>query len=277
MRKSRQEIFSLDGSVIIITGGAGILGVQHARAVAELGGTPILLDIDDEGLQSAVAKVRSEFSIDAFAYKVDITDERAVAENAKTILAQHKKINVLINNAANNPKMTGECTPRSSRLEEMSIEDWQNDLSVGLTGSFLSSKYYGTKIATNPKGGVIVNISSDLGLIAPDQRLYRNNGDSDENQPVKPASYSVVKSGLIGLTRYLATYWPGHVRCNALCPGGVENDQSREFLARLHKRIPMGRMAQPDEYISAIQFLCSDASSYMNGACLVIDGGRTCW
>ena len=115
-----------------------------------------------------------------------------------------------------------------------------------------------------------------MGLIAPDQRLYRKTGLPDDIQPVKPVTYSVVKSGLIGLTRYLATYWP-NVRCNALCPGGVANNQDQAFLKEVCSRIPMGRLARPDEYQGAVLFLLSEASSYMTGAILIIDGGRSCW
>lgn len=150
------------------------------------------------------------------------------------------------------------------------------EMAVGLTGSFLCAKHYGSAIALNPQGGSIVNISSDLGLIAPDQRLYRKPGLPDTMQPVKPVTYSVVKSGLIGLTRYLATYWP-NVRCNALCPGGVENNQDEVFLKEVSSRIPMGRLARPDEYQGALLFLLSKASCYMNGATLVVDGGRSTW
>ena len=157
------------------------------------------------------------------------------------------------------------------------MEAWQADLAVGLTGAFLCAKHYGSAISQNPKGGVILNIASDLGLIAPDQRLYRQPGLPEEHQPVKPVTYSVVKTGLIGLTRYLATYWPTKVRCNALCPGGVEAGQPEKFFKELHARIPMGRMASVDEYQGAIVFLLSDATAYMNGAVIPMEGGRSVW
>ncbi len=126
--------------------------------------------------------------------------------------------------------------------------------------------------------GVILNIASDLAVIAPDQRLYRQEGLTEDQQPVKPVTYPIVKSGLIGLTHYLATYWANNgVRVNAISPGGVFNQQPEAFLKKLHQLIPMGRMAKFDEYQGAILFLCSDASSYMTGANLIVDGGRTCW
>ena len=126
--------------------------------------------------------------------------------------------------------------------------------------------------------GVILNIASDLGLIAPDQRIYKKKGLSEDMQPVKPVTYTVVKHGLIGLTRYLATYWCDKgVRVNALCPGGIYNNQPKDFVEKLTNLIPLGRMANPDDYKGAIQFMCSDASEYMNGSIVVVDGGRTCW
>ena len=162
-------------------------------------------------------------------------------------------------------------------MEYYRLEDWREDIEVGLTGAFLCAKHYGKVISQNLDGGIILNISSDLGLIAPDQRLYRQPGISEQQQPVKPVSYSVVKTGLIGLTRYLATYWPSKVRCNALCPGGVQSGQSESFQKGLNSRIPMGRMARLDEYKGTIIFLLSNASSYMNGAIVSVEGGRSTW
>jgi NAD(P)-dependent dehydrogenase (short-subunit alcohol dehydrogenase family) len=133
-------------------------------------------------------------------------------------------------------------------------------------------------VQSSGKGGVILNIASDLSVFAPDQRLYRKVGLPESMQPVKPVTYSVIKAGLVGLTRYLATYWAANgVRANALSPGGVFNEQGEDFVQRLSSLIPLGRMARRDEYRAAIQFLCSDASSYMNGQNIVMDGGRSVW
>lgn len=155
-------------------------------------------------------------------------------------------------------------------------EIFARQLDVGLKGAFICSKVFGSEMAKQGKG-VIINIASDLSIIAPDQRIYKSD-NSIESQNVKPITYSVIKSGLIGMTKYLATYWSeSNVRVNALSPGGVYENQNSEFVDRLTKLIPLGRMASPDEYKSAIQFLCSDASSYMTGQNLVIDGGRSVW
>jgi NAD(P)-dependent dehydrogenase (short-subunit alcohol dehydrogenase family) len=187
------------------------------------------------------------------------------------------RVDILINNAANNPKAEAPLGETWSRLERFSLEQWQADVAVGLTGAFLCSQAFGTEMARRGKG-VILNIASDLAIIAPDQRIYRRPGVSEDQQPVKPVSYSVVKTGLIGLTRYLATYWADQgVRVNAISLGGVYNDQPDEFVQKLTELVPLRRMAGVDEYQGAIVFLCSDASSYMTGSNLVIDGGRTIW
>ena len=272
-------MFDLSDKVVVITGGAGFLGKKHAEAIAEFKGIPIILDIDEDKCLKLATQITNQYGVQSLGMKVDITSEHQVAESCKEILSRFGKIDVLINNAANDPKVTVEENGKNfSRLENFNLDMWNKDLSVGLTGTFICSKYFGYEISNNPNGGCIINISSDLGLISPDQRLYRKVSLQEDKQSVKPITYSVVKSGLLGLTRYLATYWVDkNVRCNAICPGGVFTNQDEEFLNRLHKLIPLGRMAQPDEYKGIIVFLCSDAASYMNGAIISIDGGRTTW
>lgn len=271
------KIFDLSEKVIVVTGGCGLLGRQHCEAIAESGGIPVILDLDGRRAEKLGEEISNTFLVDAAGYKVDISKEEQVAENSIELIRRYGKIDCLVNNAANNSHITKKEKRNFSRLENFSFNEWEADIAVGLTGAFLCSKYYGFRISENPEGGVILNISSDLGLLAPDQRLYREKTLSEDEQPTKPVSYSVVKSGLIGLTKYLSTYWPHKVRCNALCPGGVENEQSQEFLSRIKDRIPMGRMAATDEYQGAIIFLLSRASEYMNGETLLIDGGRSAW
>jgi NAD(P)-dependent dehydrogenase (short-subunit alcohol dehydrogenase family) len=271
------ELFDLTGRVVVITGGAGLLGQRHAEAIAGAGGIPVLADTRTELFDLDPAGFAGRFGSDASLIRVDITDPRSVESLLATILSRYGRVDALINNAANNPKVEVGSDVEFSRLESLSLEQWQADLAVGLTGSFLCSRVIGGEMARRGRG-VIVNVASDLALIGPDQRLYRQPGLPDELQPVKPVTYSVVKSGLIGLTRYLATYWAtSGVRVNAISPGGVYTDQPEDFVQRLSNLIPLGRMARIDEYAGAILFLCSDASSYMTGANLVVDGGRTAW
>lgn len=274
---SVDSLFRLDGRVAVITGGAGLLGYQHAATIAGLGGIPVLLDINGEALAANAARLAEETGCKAPAYVVDITDLQALEAVGQQLLAQHGRVDILINNAARNPKVESTGDKDFSRLEHFPWEQWQLDLNVGLGGAFNCAKVFGVQMAWQGHG-VIVNIASDLGVIAPDQRLYRVDGREAEQQPVKPVTYSVVKHGLIGLTKYLATYWCEQgVRCNALSPGGVYAGQNDVFVSKLTQLIPLGRMAEADEYRGAIAFLCSDASAYMNGANLVVDGGRSTW
>jgi NAD(P)-dependent dehydrogenase (short-subunit alcohol dehydrogenase family) len=278
MNKNLNDFFNLKDKVVIITGAAGLLGEKYAAAIASFGGHPILLDISKDKVDLLASNLNKNYGINSSSFKVDITNEDEIINNKELLLNKYGKIDALINNAANNPQVENSLEKNFSRLENFSIESWNNDIEVSLTGSFLCSKHYGLIISNNPNGGSIINISSDLGIIAPDQRLYSKDGLQENEQPVKPVSYSVTKTGIIGLTRYLATYWADkNVRCNAICPGGVENGQPKDFLSKIHKKIPMGRMAQVDEYQSTLIWMLSDSSSYLNGAIIPVDGGRSIW
>jgi NAD(P)-dependent dehydrogenase (short-subunit alcohol dehydrogenase family) len=272
------DLFSLGGKIAVITGGGGMLGFQHAATIASLGGTPVLLDISADGLNKNRALLEAEFGVDALTIQTDITNLDSVNASIIRVLERHERIEILINNAANNPKVADGNDKNFSRLESFPIEQWKQDLDVGLGGAFNCAKVYGSHMAGSGRGGVIINVASDLSVIAPDQRLYQVDGLAAHQQPVKPVTYSVVKHGLIGLTKYLATYWCEQgVRCNALSPGGVYAGQSDVFVSNLVKLIPMGRMARPYEYRGVIAYLCSDASAYLNGVNLVVDGGRSVW
>ena len=270
--------FNLENKVIIITGAIGLLGIKHVEAIAENGGIPIILDIKEKQILSLTEHIQKKYNVKAMGLKVDITKEKDVINGCKKIIKKFGKIYGLVNNAANNPKIENQKDKSYSRLEKFPLNQWEKDIAVGLTGAWLCSKHFGSMIAKNIDGGTIVNISSDLGLIGPDQRIYSKKGINKNKGLVKPVTYSVVKSGIIGLTRYLATYWADkNVRCNAICPGGVENNQPKEFLKLVNDKIPMGRLAKSNEYQGTLLWMLSDASSYLNGAIVPVDGGRTAW
>ena len=270
--------FNNHGKNALITGACGLLGKKHALALLETGAHVVLTDIDMKILIKTKNYLESKnFKGKVTCHLMDVSQEVSIINVLDSLKKDNIRIDILINNAALNPKQSSlKNNIRTTRLENFSLDVWNLELSVGLTGAFLCSKIFGSAMAEDNKGGVILNISSDLSVIAPDQRIYRQDGRANDMQAVKPVTYSVIKAGLIGLTRYLATYWPENgVRANALSPGGVYTNQDSEFVKRLTNLIPMGRMAKSDEYISAIQFLCSNASAYMNGQNIVMDGGRS--
>ncbi|MDA9230047.1 SDR family oxidoreductase [Amylibacter sp.] len=278
MKKTFPERFSLENKTAVITGASGMLGRKHTLALLELGATVVMTDIDIKTLDQAKTKLKDTcFSGKIETLVMDVTSEDSVLDANSFISKYVGRVDILINNAAINPTANSLVeTIRTTRLENFSLERWSNELAVGLTGAYLCSKIFGSAMASDGNGGVILNIASDLSVIAPDQNLYRQEHLPEEQQAVKPVTYSVVKAGIVGLTRYLSSYWAHKgVRANALSPGGVYVDQDAEFVTRLERLIPMGRMANSDEYIGAIQFLCSDASAYMNGQNIIIDGGRS--
>lgn len=270
--------FTLAGKAALVTGAAGLLGVQHVRALCEAGADVVLSDISLEAAERAAATVAADFpQARILPLRLDVADPDSVRAALDAVIDRFGGVHILINNAAIDPKVQKDSVVETSRLEHFPLEQWDFQIGVGLTGAFLCSQVFGAWMAAHG-GGVILNIASDLSVIAPDQRLYRKEGLGEDRQPVKPVTYSVIKAGLVGLTRYLATYWAEcGVRVNALSPGGVYNGQADEFVNRISRLIPMGRMARADEYRAAVQFLCSDASSYMTGQNIVMDGGRSVW
>ncbi len=275
---SVMDKFNLNGSLVIVTGGAGLLGKKHVEALLEAGADVVVFDINENALEDIKEYFSKEYKKDILTLKVDITKEDEILQAKHMIFKEFDKYpNILINNAAIDPKFEKDSNVNKSRLENFDLNQWNLEISVGLSGAMLCSKIFGYEMAKNNKG-VILNIASDLGVIAPDQRLYKQDGLKDDEQNVKPVTYSVIKHGLIGLTKYISTYWADRgVRCNAFAPGGVFNNHPDEFINKITPLIPMQRMANIDEYKASILFLCSDASSYMNGATLNMDGGRSVW
>ena len=274
------EKFNLKNKTALITGAAGLLGREHALALLESNCNLVLTDIQLEKLlelKKYLISKYSESNIEIF--KLDVTSKESILNLYKKLQKMGIDINILINNAALNPKVEkGNKKINLSRFESFEIETWNLELAIGLTGAFLCSQVFGTDMVQKSNGGCILNIASDLSVISPDQRIYMQSELEEKEQPVKPVTYSVIKTGLIGLTKYLATYWIGSgIRCNALSPGGIYTSQPEDFLLKLSNLIPLGRMAKKNEYRAAIQFLCSDASSYMNGHNLIMDGGRSVW
>lgn len=270
--------FTLAGKAALVTGAAGLLGVQHVRALCEAGADVVLSDVSLGAAEKAAAAATADFpEARILPLRLDVADPDSVRAALDAVIDRFGGVHILINNAAIDPKVQKDSVVETSRLEHFPLEQWDFQIGVGLTGAFLCSQVFGAWMAAHG-GGVILNIASDLSVIAPDQRLYRKEGLGEDRQPVKPVTYSVIKAGLVGLTRYLATYWAEcGVRVNALSPGGVYNGQADEFVNRISRLIPMGRMARADEYRAAVQFLCSDASSYMTGQNIVMDGGRSVW
>lgn len=266
--------FDLGGRTALVTGAGGLLGPQHAAALAAVGAAVVLADIDLARAEAAAQRVRDETGSTAIrSARLDVRS----AESIAALAAALPSIDILVNNAAIDAKVTAAPgVANGTRLEVFALQQWQLEIEVGLTGALLCAQVFGPPMAKRGRG-VILNIASDLSVIAPDQRLYRRDDIADESQqPVKPVTYSVIKHGLVGLTKYLAGYWAGQgVRVNALSPGGVFNGQGDEFVRRLTSLIPMQRMARGDEYRAAVQFLCSDASAYMTGQNIVMDGGRS--
>ena len=273
--KNVHNPFDLTGKTALITGAGGLLGPKHAEAIIEFGGTVVMTDHHLERVMEKARLLNVKYGQgSAVAYHMDVTDPKSVSAVVKLI----DRIDILINNAAKDPKVKKEAglTP-DSRFETMSTEYWNEGLDAALNGTFYCSQAVANNMLENG-GGVILNISSDLGVIAPDQRLYRKEGVSENMQNVKPITYSAAKWAIVGMTKYLGVYFAQKgIRLNCLSPTGVYNNHPEDFVKKLSNIIPMGRMAHIDEYKGAVVVLCSAASSYMTGENMVIDGGKPVW
>ncbi len=270
------NIFSLKDKTALITGAGGLLGPKHAEAIIEHGGRVILTDHHLERVEKQAIRLNEKYGKgSAEYYHMDVTDPISV----RAVVNLVEKIDILINNAAKDPKVKkGESLTPASRFETMTPEYWSDGIDAALNGTFYCSQAVANKMISQGTKGVILNISSDLGVIAPDQRIYRKPNTPENMQNVKPITYSAAKWAIVGMTKYLGVYFAKEgIRVNCLSPTGVFNDHPDDFVEKLSNIIPMGRMAHIDEYKGAVVFLCSEASSYMTGENMVIDGGKTVW
>lgn len=277
MQRLADTPFDLAGFVVIVTGGAGLLGREFSRHLVHAGATVIIADVSYEAAVRQAAALDEQAPGRVVGVDVDITCESSVVGLVQSTVDAFGRIDGLVNNAAVNPTLDhGTSSPLASPFESYPLDCWNRALAVNLTGAFLCAREVGNVMRSQGRGA-IVNVASTYGLVGPDQRLYLPD-DPGSPPSFKPVDYSVTKAGLIGLTRYLAAYWAGTgIRVNALTPGGVRNEQPDTFVERYSARTPLGRMAERHEYSGALQFLLSDASSYMTGANLIVDGGWTTW
>jgi NAD(P)-dependent dehydrogenase (short-subunit alcohol dehydrogenase family) len=265
----------LAGKVAIVTGAAGLLGREHCFALARAGASVVVADLDADTCARVAATVATECGTRALGVSVDITDPASVSALHERTRAELGEVDVLVNNAAIDDKFSPTDAAELSRFENYALERFRRSLDVNVTGTFLCCQSIGARMAERGKGS-IVNIASTYGVVAPDQGLYRR---PDGTQAFfKSAAYPTTKAAVLGLTRFLAAYFGARgVRVNALSPGGVEAGQDAWFQSAYARKVPLGRMAKRDDYHGAIVFLASDASAYMTGANLVVDGGFTVW
>ena len=267
--------FNLKGNTVLVTGGGGLLGRQFALALAQAGADVMLADLAYEAAADQAEVIRAE-GLSAEALAVDVVDPDSTRAMVEQTLARFGRLDVLINSAALDPKFDPQhqSEQAANAFETYSLEAWRKALDVNLTGMFLASQAAVQPMLAQGKG-VIINICSTYGINGPDQRIYIR---PDGTRSYKPVYYSVTKAGVLGFTRYLAAYYAGkNIRVNALTPGGVYNQHDEVFVKAYSAKTILGRMANLDEMSAAMLFLASDASSYMTGANLIVDGGWTAW
>jgi 2-deoxy-D-gluconate 3-dehydrogenase len=267
------DLFRLDGRHAVVAGGAGLLGPSFAEGLLEAGARVTILDVDAGRLRACASPLEERFGARCATRACDLTDEASV-ERAIEASEAESPLDVLVNAAAVNPKAE-HGRPHITGFTAYPVDAWRQSMDVNLTGAFLVTRAVCRAFERRGRG-VVVNISSTYGVVGPDQRVYQEGGLGPDF--VKPGDYSTTKAGAIGFTRYLAAYYARTaIRVNCLTPGGADNNHDRAFAEAYGRRTIAGRMARPDEYKGAIVFLCSDASSYMTGANLVVDGGWTAW
>ena len=279
MKKKMKDLFNLKDKIVVITGGSGFLGSEFALTLSNIGAMPIVLDKNKNSLQLLEKNFKKK-KLRGWFFLVDLNDENKVNVAIDLIIKKYRKIDCLINAAG----FTGQNMLETNvnffeKFDNYNFQLWQRSLNGNLSSTFLVTKSV-AKYMMKRKKGSIVNIASDVGIISPDHRIYEPNKRFNYKGVSfnTPISYSVAKSGIISMTRYLATYWAKKgIRVNCVSPAGVYKKHNKKFVEQLSQRIPLGRMAKSDELNGAIIYLCSNASSYVTGHNLVVDGGRTIW
>ncbi len=266
--------FDLSGKTAVVTGGTGILGRHFCAGLAAAGANVVVVDLDDRAVSDFAASLEKDHGPKCLAIACDIADPKAVDDMIGRVVATFGRLDVVHSNAATK---TSDLAGFFAPIETYSLQTWRDVMAVNLDGMFLVGRAAGTEMARSGRGGSIIMTSSIYGLVAPDARIYE--GSCYLGQQINtPAVYAASKAGVIGLARYLSTYWAAqNVRVNVLTPGGVESGQNDAFRRSYAARVPLGRMAQAEEMIGALLFLASDASSYVTGQNLVVDGGLTAW
>jgi NAD(P)-dependent dehydrogenase (short-subunit alcohol dehydrogenase family) len=272
-----QEKFDLTGRVAVVTGGVGLLGAEFCRTLAEAGAAVIVVDLNASASQD-VCESLSKSGYKALAVPADITQSDSVNTAVEKTLSTFGRLDILVNSAALDPKFDPDAVNKGitpGAFEDYPLDLWNSALNVNLTGMFLMTQACVKPMIEQGKTGSIINICSTYGLNGPDQRIYVKEG---QRVAFKPVYYTVTKAGVMGFTKYLAAYYAGtNIRVNALTPGGVFNNHEEYFVKNYSAKTIIGRMANKDEMNGALLFLASDASSYMTGNNVVVDGGWTAW
>lgn len=269
-----KELFSLNGKSAVITGAAGVLGKRFSEGLAEFGANVAVVDINESAAVEFAEELGKKYGVKTIGLGCDVSSPEGVKKMVESAVKAFGEINILHNNAASK---SADLDAFFAPYEEYSLEEWRKIMSVNIDGMFLVAQAAGSVMAKQQKGGSIIQTSSIYGVMAPDQRIYE--GSFYMNRPINtPAVYAVSKAAVIGLTSYLASYWADKgIRVNTLTPGGVESGQNEEFKKRYSNRVPLGRMAGRDEMVGALIYLASDASSYVTGQNIMVDGGLSVW
>jgi NAD(P)-dependent dehydrogenase (short-subunit alcohol dehydrogenase family) len=271
--KKSSELFSLANKVVVVTGGAGLLGQVFCQSLVDVGAHVAIVDLDLASAETVAKRINKSDAQRVIAVGSDITSPESVTQMVTNVVKQLGRIDVLVNNAASKGSSLDAFF---ESFEDYSLKTWREVMSVNIDGLFLVAQAVGKQMKKQG-GGSIIQTSSIYGVVAPDQRIYE--GSEYNGRPINtPAVYSASKSAVNGLTNYLATYWASSkIRVNSLTPGGIASGQNSEFNKKYSNRVPLGRMGEASELVGALIYLASDASSYVTGQNLIVDGGLSAW